>query len=113
MVVTCPSCQSRYAVDPKAIGPAGRTVQCVRCDHQWFQRVEGPQPVPDIVIRPQTAGASVPAVIPPEPPFSSVWMAIFIAFVILLAAAVAIISYEAHAFTPTESPPLPGSFIAN
>ena len=35
MHVTCPNCGARYAVDPLAIGPAGRTVQCARCSHRW------------------------------------------------------------------------------
>ena len=58
MVVTCPNCGSRYAVDPLAIGPAGRTVQCARCDHRWFHMVEGTAPLPDMVIRPTSAGAA-------------------------------------------------------
>ena len=40
MIVTCSNCAARYAVDPLAIGPAGRTVECARCHHRWFQRVE-------------------------------------------------------------------------
>ncbi len=67
MIVTCPNCEARYAVDPLAIGPAGRTVQCARCDNRWFQRVEGPRPAPDLVIRPPTRGAALPAVIEPKP----------------------------------------------
>ncbi|SJZ34819.1 MJ0042 family finger-like domain-containing protein [Enhydrobacter aerosaccus] len=69
MIVTCSQCEARYAVDPLAIGPNGRTVQCARCSHRWFQRVEGPKPVPDLVIRPTTPGASlpVPVVAPAKP----------------------------------------------
>ena len=66
MIVTCPNCEARYAVDPLAIGPAGRTVQCARCDNRWFQKVEGPRPAPDLVIRPPTRGAALPAVIEPK-----------------------------------------------
>ena len=40
MQVTCPQCGARYAVDPAAIGPTGRTVQCVRCSHRWFETVK-------------------------------------------------------------------------
>ncbi len=48
MQVTCPSCRARYAVDPLAIGPAGRTVQCARCSERWFQtvKVEPPPAAP-------------------------------------------------------------------
>src|SRR5476649_790743 len=70
MIVTCPKCEARYAVDPLAIGPSGRTVQCARCDNRWFQRVEGPPAPPDLLIRPPTSrGTSslpVPIAAPPE-----------------------------------------------
>jgi len=39
MQVTCPNCGARYAVDPLAIGPVGRIVQCARCAHRWLQTV--------------------------------------------------------------------------
>jgi predicted Zn finger-like uncharacterized protein len=39
MQVTCPNCGARYAVDPLAIGPVGRIVQCARCSHRWLQTV--------------------------------------------------------------------------
>ncbi|MGE4077741.1 MAG: MJ0042-type zinc finger domain-containing protein, partial [Reyranella sp.] len=32
MHVTCSNCGARYIVDPLAIGPTGRTVQCARCN---------------------------------------------------------------------------------
>lgn len=112
MVVTCPNCRARYAVDPQKIGFSGRTVQCARCSHRWFEKVERPppaltaapapapepkpapertaaaetaeepeaavasesaptpapasDPVPEMVIRPTTPGAALPAVIPPK-----------------------------------------------
>lgn len=66
MIVTCPNCEARYAVDPLAIGPSGRLVQCARCDHRWLQKVEGPKPEPDLVIRPPTRGSSLPVPIAPK-----------------------------------------------
>ena len=39
MQVTCPNCGARYAVDPLAIGPVGRLVQCARCANRWLQTV--------------------------------------------------------------------------
>lgn len=39
MILTCPSCRTRYFTDPSAIGPQGRTVRCNACSHAWF--VEG------------------------------------------------------------------------
>ena len=72
MQISCPNCGARYTVDPVALGPAGRTVQCFRCNHRWFEELEPPpapvdeyvpeeRPVPDFVIRPQTYGAALPA----------------------------------------------------
>ncbi|MBN9085478.1 MAG: zinc-ribbon domain-containing protein [Reyranella sp.] len=46
MVVTCPNCRARYAVDPQKIGFAGRTVQCARCSHRWFEKVARPPAAP-------------------------------------------------------------------
>jgi predicted Zn finger-like uncharacterized protein len=78
MQVTCPQCGARYAVDPAAIGPSGRTVQCARCSHRWFEKVEAAptasplsppdeRPVPDFVIRPQPHyHAGLPAISPPR-----------------------------------------------
>ncbi|HYC65250.1 MAG TPA: zinc-ribbon domain-containing protein, partial [Reyranellaceae bacterium] len=73
MQISCPNCGARYTVDPVALGPAGRTVQCFRCNHRWFEEVEPAppvqdeyvpeeRPVPDFVIRPQTYGAALPAI---------------------------------------------------
>jgi len=49
MHVTCSNCGARYIVDPLAIGPTGRTVQCARCNHRWPYRsglpaIARPQP---------------------------------------------------------------------
>ena len=83
MQVTCSNCGARYAVDPKAIGLTGRTVQCARCNHRWFEPahaapippvgVASPAspvpdgPVPDVVIRPQSPGSGLPALTKPQP----------------------------------------------
>jgi predicted Zn finger-like uncharacterized protein len=83
MQVTCSNCGARYAVDPKAIGPTGRTVQCARCNHRWFEPAQAAPippvdaaspadpvsdgPVPDVVIRPQSPGSGLPALTTPQP----------------------------------------------
>src|SRR5260370_12309283 len=78
MQVTCSQGGARSAVDPAAIGPTGRTVQCVRCSHRWFETVKAApaacpipppdmRPVPDFVIRPQSQySAGLPAISPPR-----------------------------------------------
>lgn len=37
MILTCPSCQTRYTVDPLKLGPSGRNVRCDNCGHTWHQ----------------------------------------------------------------------------
>src|ERR1700682_1287457 len=36
MLITCHNCATSYQVDPSTLGPAGRSVRCVRCGHVWF-----------------------------------------------------------------------------
>jgi predicted Zn finger-like uncharacterized protein len=79
MQLTCANCAARYLVDPAAIGPDGRTVQCFRCGHTWRANLPPeitmvadapalapamPEPVPDVVIRPPEPSvvANLPAV---------------------------------------------------
>ncbi|MBN9537040.1 MAG: zinc-ribbon domain-containing protein [Alphaproteobacteria bacterium] len=77
MHVSCSNCGARYAVDPTAIGPTGRTVQCARCNHRWFQKIEPPiprpetpkvvpEPAPDVMIQPTTPGSGLPVPAPPR-----------------------------------------------
>ncbi|MFC7048278.1 zinc-ribbon domain-containing protein [Emcibacter nanhaiensis] len=37
MILTCPECQAKYVVDPKALLPAGRRVRCAKCRHTWHE----------------------------------------------------------------------------
>jgi len=66
MILTCPSCRTRYVVPDSSIGTGGRKVRCAQCRFSWFQ--EGP-PAP---AAPARAPAPVPAPIdrstpPPAP----------------------------------------------
>ncbi len=52
MILSCPSCQTRFVVDPDAIGEGGRRVRCAKCGDSWHQlpveEVAGsPAPEPD------------------------------------------------------------------
>lgn len=72
MILTCPSCTTRYLLDPAKLGPAGRTVRCGKCSHTWHQ--EQPrdmpkqvEPIPfSIEPRPIPPGSNLPA-FPPRP----------------------------------------------
>jgi predicted Zn finger-like uncharacterized protein len=37
MIVVCPRCNTRYQVDPRALGADGRIVRCAQCSHTWHQ----------------------------------------------------------------------------
>jgi predicted Zn finger-like uncharacterized protein len=78
MIVTCPSCSTRYLVDPAAIGHDGRRVKCARCGHIWRESAVEPvaaapaEPQPVLVgpaaARPSVAGhiTNLPVVITPR-----------------------------------------------
>lgn len=63
MIVTCPSCTTRFTVDASVLGAHGRRVRCVRCGHVWFQE-------PELDRRPEPASAEAPEAFEPpsEPP---------------------------------------------
>ena len=44
MILTCPSCDTRYSVDGSKFPAAGRTVRCAKCGHSWHQPPEAPEP---------------------------------------------------------------------
>ena len=69
MILDCSNCGARFAVDPAAIGAAGRRVRCGRCRHEWWARAATPaqaQPVDfsaadRIEARPIPPGSNLPA----------------------------------------------------
>ncbi len=38
MIVSCPSCQTRFRLAEELLGPAGRIVRCSVCRYIWFVR---------------------------------------------------------------------------
>lgn len=46
MILTCPSCDTRYSVDGAKFPAAGRNVRCAKCGHSWHQAGETPEPGP-------------------------------------------------------------------
>ena len=37
MLISCTSCHSKYLINSADLKPDGRTVQCAKCGHNWFQ----------------------------------------------------------------------------
>lgn len=42
MLISCPNCDTQFAVPEAALGATGRMLKCARCGHKWFQ----PAPLP-------------------------------------------------------------------
>ncbi len=42
MILQCPACQARFLVADAQVPPAGRTVRCGRCAHEWHAVHEAP-----------------------------------------------------------------------
>lgn len=52
MILTCPSCHTRYTVEEAKFPPAGRAVRCAKCGHSWHQSAPEPEPQPAPVPKP-------------------------------------------------------------
>jgi len=67
MILTCPSCATRYSIDAAKFPAAGRQVRCANCAHSWHQAGPAPEemaestPEPVIVEAPESEIASEPA----------------------------------------------------
>ncbi len=66
MILTCPSCSTRYSIDAASVGADGRLVKCAKCGHKW--REFPPEDLPKQVAEepPQEAKAT-PQDAAPEP----------------------------------------------
>lgn len=60
MILTCPSCSTRYQADSALFVRPGRNVRCAKCSHVWFQTAPEAEPEPE------------PAIPPPPDPIPSV-----------------------------------------
>ena len=67
MILTCPSCRTRYQTDGAHFKAPGRNVRCAKCGHVWFE--SAPEPAsevePETIVAP--AAAVAPAVVEQAP----------------------------------------------
>jgi predicted Zn finger-like uncharacterized protein len=66
MILTCPSCGTRYQTAEAQFTPPGRNVRCAKCRHVWFQSMpELEAPIePEPVISPAVVEAAPPGALP-------------------------------------------------
>src|SRR5581483_11847058 len=74
MILTCPTCGTRYQADEAKFPPEGRMVRCAKCSHVWHQQGPVAAPEPDVAeIAPEREAALNSRSAPegePEPSFS-------------------------------------------
>jgi predicted Zn finger-like uncharacterized protein len=57
MILTCPTCASRYRIDESKLGPQGRTVRCAGCGDSWrAEPVAEPLQLTPELVAPKPAG---------------------------------------------------------
>lgn len=73
MLLECPSCASRYIIDPRKLGVEGRQVRCASCPNEWFARPEDLLDPP--AAQPAAQPAAVAGYLSPDDPYAGLTIA--------------------------------------
>ena len=91
MIVSCPSCATRYLIDPTALGGEGRTVRCAKCSHTWHEQPPADMPKrvdilpPNGELRPIPFGSNLPAIVAHRRRANRLgWLAVALAVIIIV-----------------------------
>lgn len=60
IVLSCPSCSTKYRASPQAIGANGRRVRCASCSHVWTAELDDPAELPALEPAPVEAVETEP-----------------------------------------------------
>ena len=52
MILGCPECHTRFAIDAQALRPDGRRVKCGKCEHVWFEEPPPPSAAEPLSVTP-------------------------------------------------------------
>lgn len=52
MILGCPECNTRFAIDAQALRPDGRRVKCGKCEHVWFEEPPPPSSAEPLSVTP-------------------------------------------------------------
>lgn len=109
MIVSCPTCSTRYTLSDQSLGQDGRKVRCARCGHTWWQmpdRAELEPVIPDALTelrpskpaKPTAKGAGKSKIKPPKGPRAKPARSTVIGFAVLglLVAGTAVGAYFAR-----------------
>ena len=108
MIVSCPSCATRYLIDPTTLGGEGRTVRCAKCSHTWHEQPPADMPKrvdilpPDDEPRPIPFGSNLPAIVARRQRANRLgWLAVAAAVIIIVVAGVLARGPIVDAWSPT------------
>lgn len=102
MIITCPHCAVRYNLSAAQIGPQGKKLRCVKCNHEWFQEPEVQAQAPTAPIAPEAADTPS-ADKPAHRGFTLDKRLIALPLIAIIVALVGFIGYTLYKPTPKET----------